>query len=275
MGPSIDAKAKQAPGPLSHPLVWTQCPRSWNRRSLSWRDWRHRIHTGDVRDRWGQKQPLTPRGHAPRPPCGRCVLRCLHSGIGRSSDLMASAPLPVHPAKARAEQTCVAELQENGALTRTCRALAGAAFRLLWTGRRGAVLSLAGDNRSAWSELPWPQVHRRSFIAVRCARLLLSDASLGAAGRPGWLRPAVVLVRRKSLGVVTRPAQDYEEDMRIVQASVSIQRVWRGVLGRGRARWLRIEREGRRLLGRLHVRAEAKRESHRVMEGVLQVIGAK
>lgn len=50
------------------------------------------------------------------------------------------------------------------------------------------------------------------------------------------------------------------------KASTDIQRSWRGFISRKRARWLRMEREGRRRLSRLRKEVEAERERTRVLE---------
>lgn len=52
----------------------------------------------------------------------------------------------------------------------------------------------------------------------------------------------------------------------ISEASIDIQRAWRGFISRKRARWLRMEREGRRRLSRIRKDIEAEREMTRVRE---------
>lgn len=52
----------------------------------------------------------------------------------------------------------------------------------------------------------------------------------------------------------------------LYKASTDIQRAWRGCTGRRRARWLRMEREGRRRLSRMRKEAEDERERTRFRE---------
>lgn len=60
--------------------------------------------------------------------------------------------------------------------------------------------------------------------------------------------------------------QDVKEDMALAQAAVEVQRAWRGWASRKRARWVRIECEGRRRLSRLREEVHAERERVRELE---------
>lgn len=60
--------------------------------------------------------------------------------------------------------------------------------------------------------------------------------------------------------------QDVEEDMALAQAAVEVQRAWRGWASRKRARWVRMEREGRRRLSHLREEVHAERERVRAFE---------
>lgn len=52
----------------------------------------------------------------------------------------------------------------------------------------------------------------------------------------------------------------------LAKASIDMQRVWRGCADRKRARWVRMEREGRRRLARLREERKAEQERFRARE---------
>ena len=73
-------------------------------------------------------------------------------------------------------------------------------------------------------------------------------------------------VRDSRTTCTANDSQDIEEDSTLFKASADIQRAWRGCTSRKRARWLRMEREGRRRLSRMRKEAEHERERARLLE---------
>jgi len=65
---------------------------------------------------------------------------------------------------------------------------------------------------------------------------------------------------------VATDSQDIQEDRVLCTAASDIQRVWRGCTSRKRARWLRMEREGRRRLSRMRKEAKEERDRTRLLE---------